>query len=233
MTPLSLEVTNDANSTVNANAITVTSKTTCPNLFVNDTNCVSVAPGSSCTLELSSNIPYAPCTITISGSNTANSPKALIAFSYLGGLVFQESGGSGKIVIDVAQGFNSQWTGSVSDIVGATSLDNGAANTDAIMADAACFGDTSNCAAYQCRNLGGFPTPDWYFPARNELSIIYSTLCSNAAIPCNFGGFSSSFYWSSSQSADNAARGVFFPSGDPGFIGNKESDFPVRCVRAF
>ncbi|HHS8488476.1 TPA: hypothetical protein ACTUYI_003207, partial [Legionella anisa] len=70
------------------------------------------------------NTPYAPCTITVSGSNTANSPQTLIAFSHLGGLVFEESGGSGKVVIDVAQGFSSQWTIMPSN-TGATSLDDG------------------------------------------------------------------------------------------------------------
>ncbi|WP_233586841.1 hypothetical protein, partial [Legionella sp. km772] len=124
-TVLSLEVTNDAGSAVNANAITVSNKAACPNLSVDDSNCTSVAPGASCTLELTSNSPYAPCTITVSGSNTANSPTTLIAFSYLEGLVFQESEGSGKVVIDVAQGFNSQWTGDFSNIAGATSLDDG------------------------------------------------------------------------------------------------------------
>lgn len=229
MTPLSLEITNDVGSVVNANAITVSNKAACPNLSVDDSNCASVAPGASCTLELTSNTPYAPCTITVSGSNTANSPTTLIAFSHLGGLVFQESAGSGKVVIDVAQGFNSPWTSTYSTIAGATSLDDGLNNTNAIVADAACLNDTNNCAAYRCRNISA----DWYLPAINEQSAVYSALCSNATTPCNFGGFSSTFYWSSSQ--DN----VFFsgalggyPSGGVGFS-IKVAPWPVLCVRAF
>ncbi len=70
---LSLEVTNDAGSAVNANAITVSNPGTCTDLSVNDSNCTSVAPGGSCNLLLTSPTPYAPCTITISGDNTANS----------------------------------------------------------------------------------------------------------------------------------------------------------------
>ncbi|HAT1816608.1 TPA: DUF1566 domain-containing protein [Legionella pneumophila] len=229
-TALSLEVTNDAGSAVSANAITVSNMAACPNLSVDDSNCTSVAPGASCTLELTSSSPYAPCTITVSGSNTANSPTTLIAFSYLGGLVFQESAGSGKVVIDVAQGFDSQWTSAFSNIADATSPDDGVGNTNAIVDDTACSYDTNNCAAQRCRNLG----VDWYLPARNELSAVHGALCSNLAIPCNFGGFSSAFYWSSSQDdfVNVSAWIVFFPSGNVG--GDSKNDaHPVRCVRAF
>ncbi|MCC5793046.1 MAG: DUF1566 domain-containing protein [Legionellaceae bacterium] len=233
-TALSLEVTNDAGSLVDADAITVSNMAACPNLSVDDSNCISVAPGDSCTLELSSTTPYAPCTITVSGSNTANSPTTLIAFSHLGGLVFQESGGTGKVVIDAAQGFFSSWTGVVSDITGATSLDNGIANTDAIIADAACSGSPSNCAAYRCRNLDGVSTPDWYLPAGNELSAVYSALCSNAAIPCNFGGFVTASYWGSSQSNINSsfAWNVVFPGGN-NLFSSKSVLRVVRCVQTF
>lgn len=226
---LSLEVTNDAGSAVNANAITVSNKAACPNLSVDDSNCASVTPGASCTLELTSNSPYAPCTITVSGSNTANRPTTLIAFSHLGGLVFQESGGSGKVVIAVAEDFNSQWTNALSNIAGATSLDDGVSNTNAIVLDTACTGSPRNCAAQRCRDI----STDWYLPARNELSTIRSALCSNLAIPCNFGGFSFELYWSSSQFDVNLARVVLFPSGS-GFNGDKNFlERPVRCVRAF
>ncbi len=226
---LSLEVTNDAGSAVNANAITVSNMTACPNLSVDDSNCASVAPGATCTLELTSNTPYAPCTITVSGSNTANSPQTLIAFFHLGGLVFEESGGSGKVVIDVAQGFDSRWTSFYTIIAGATSLDDGVANTDAIVADVACTGSPSECAAQRCRDISA----DWYLPARNELSAVHSALCSNLAIPCNFGGFSTAFYWSSSQLDLTIARGVIFPSGNSININDKFSELPVRCTRTF
>lgn len=228
MTPLSLEVANNAGSAVNANAVTVSNKAACPDLFVNDSDCMSVAPGNSCTLELTSTTPYVPCIITISGSNTANSPQSLIAFSHLGGLVFAESGGSGKVVINATQGFSSQWTSSFSDIPGATSLNDGIANSNAIMADATCSSDPSNCAAQRCRNI----SIDWYLPARNELLAVRTVLCSNGSIPCNFGEFVNSVYWSSSQSSTPGAFGMNFSTGifGPYFKG---SSFPVRCIRTF
>ncbi|MGC1182611.1 DUF1566 domain-containing protein, partial [Legionella sp.] len=226
--PLSLEITNNVHSVMNANAITVSNKAACPNLSVDDSNCTSVAPGANCTLELTSNTPYAPCTITISGSNTANSPIALIAFSYLGGLVFEESGGSGKVVIDVAQGFRSLWTSANFDIPGASSLDDGASNTNAIIADIACSIEPTDCAAQLCQNI----STDWYLPARNELFTVYNALCSNAAIPCNFGEFSSAYYWSSSQYSNFYAWLVLFPSGSDTF-GYRLYPQSVRCIQAF
>lgn len=47
MTPLSLEITNSANSIDYANAITVSNNAACPNLSVNDSDCASVAPGGT------------------------------------------------------------------------------------------------------------------------------------------------------------------------------------------
>ncbi|RUR18736.1 DUF1566 domain-containing protein [Legionella sp. km535] len=226
---LSLEVTNDAGSPVNANAITVSDDAACPNLSVDDSNCASVAPGASCTLELTSNTPYAPCTITVSGSNTANSPTALIAFFHLGGLVFQESGGSGKIIIDETQSFSSTWIWGATTVPGAASLDNGVLNTNAIVGNASCVFHPTFCAALPCRNIGA----EWYLPAVNELSLVYSVLCSNAAIPCNFGGFAAEFIWSSSQDQTFAgARGVNFPSGSVSLV-SEINPRTVRCMRAF
>ncbi|KTC72572.1 NHL repeat protein [Legionella birminghamensis] len=230
MTPLSLEITNSANSIDYANAITVSNNAACPNLSVNDSDCASVAPGGHCTLELSSSAPYAPCMITISGTNTT-SPQTLIAFYYLGGLVFEESGGIGKIVIDQADNFFSLWTGTSSDIVGSTSFDDGLGNTNAIVVDASCSNDPGNCAAQRCRDIGA----DWYLPARSELTDIHSALCSNAAFPCNFGGLSG-VYWSSTQQVlfSFVAWGVSFPSGADGFGYNKDLiNNRVRCIRAF
>lgn len=227
---LSLEITNAVGSVVNANAITVSDKAACPNLSVDDSNCASVAPDDSCMLELSSSTPYAPCTITISGSNTANSPTTLIAFYHLGGLVFQESGGSGKVVtepLDNPNELSSLWSSQNNNIP--TDLDNGDQNTTIIISNDPGCTTVNNCAALRCRDISA----DWYLPARNELSAVHSALCSNNAIPCNFGEFSSTFYRSSSQQISFNSWLVEFPSGSF-FLGGKNFDLlPVRCVLAF
>lgn len=224
---LSLEVTNDAGSATNALDITVVNKAESPNLSVDDTNCTSVAPGASCTLELSSNTPYAPARITIGGSNTGNTPQTLIVFSYLGGLVFEESAGSGKIVIDVAQEFTSAFVaGPATWVPGASSFDDGVLNTNAIVAHSACSDDPANCAAQRCRDIGA----DWYLPARGELMDLHRELCSNTAIPCNAGGFSSADYWSSTAPSGTIA--FRFPSAHHVSYLSFEPN-PVRCVRSF
>ena len=225
---LSLEITNDAGSAIDATGITVTNKAAAPDVVVDDSDCASVAAGATCTLELSSATPYAPATLTIGGANVSNSPTTLVAFSYLGGLVFEESGGSGKVVIDVAQEFTSAWANGSANIANASSPDDGVANTNAIVADPTCTSDTSNCAAQRCRDIGA----DWYLPARNELTAIQSALCSNGTVPCNAGGFSSAFYWSSTQIPTTNASMVQFPSGGLFSIGRSASIL-VRCVRPF
>lgn len=229
ITPLSLEITNNGGS--NANGITVTNHAACPNLFVSASNCISVAPGDTCNLELTSPTPYEPCMITISGSNTANSPQTLIAFFHEGGLVFEESAGSGKVVIDVSEEFISSWTSSQPDAVDATSEDDGAANTDIIVNYNACSNDPDNCAAWRCRDID----PVWYLPAINELSAVHSALCSNATSPCNFGMFADAIYWSSTQGGVVPvfdAFGVTFPDGTV-FSPSFEQEHHVRCIRTF
>lgn len=138
-----------------------------------------------------------------------NRPTTQIAFFFLGGLVFEESAGSGKILIDDSKVFNSQWTSANSDIVNATNADDGVANTDAIIADTACSDELNNCAAQRCRDIIG---ANWYLPAINELFSARISLCSNLEVPCNFGGLSSDIYWSSTQESPAYAFDVDIPS---------------------
>jgi hypothetical protein len=222
---LALVVTN--NGTATATDITVVNKAAAPDVAVNDSNCTSVAPGASCTLLLTSSTPYAPATLTIGGSNTANSPSTLVAFSHLGGLVFEAGGGVGKVVstTDPSPG---SWIGSLADIPDAADVRDGVANTDVIVADAACTGNTARCAAQQCRNI----SPDWYLPAPNELVAALGALCSNSDTPCDFGNFQNSHYWTSQQLGIVEARAIQAPSAGLGDAAKIESR-PYRCVRAF
>lgn len=230
VTILDLQVTNDSDSIFNANNITVSDKASCPNLSVDASNCTSLAPGSSCLLALTSPTSYAPCTITISGSNTGNSPQTLIAFSYLGGLVFQQSGAHGKVVIDAVSEFTSEWTfPGKSDISGATSDDDGVGNTNAIVVNSSCTNQTGNCAAFRCRAISA----DWYLPAKNELQAVIFALCPGSSYPCAFGNFISTNYWSSTQwFAPSNSYVVDVPSGNFG-PADKWGSKPVRCIRTF
>ncbi|RZJ15909.1 MAG: midcut-by-XrtH protein [Haliea sp.] len=224
-TPLALVVTNDAASSAAAVGITVVDKTAAPNVVVDDSNCTSVAPGASCTLLLTSSTAYAPATLAVGGSNTANTPNVLVAFSYLGGLVFEESGGAGKIVIDAAQQFASQWTGSNAS-VGAGSTTDGAANTNTIIADPSCSNAPASCAAQRCRDIGA----DWYLPALNELSTVRAALCPSGA-GCNFSGFTGT-HSTSTESSTVGVRLLLMPAGTTA-VGGKAGSFTARCIRAF
>lgn len=228
MTGLDLTVTNDAGSTANATAITVVDKTAVPNLVVDDSDCASVAPGATCTLRLTSSTPYIPSTITVGGSNAANTPAALVAFAHLGGLVFEASGGAGKVVNDASQTFESTWTASFSDIAGAYGSVDGAVNTAAIVADAACSSAPASCAAKRCQDLGA----DWYLPAVNEWTALRAALCSSSGSSCDFGGFAFAHYSTSTQTSNLGIRVVIMPEGQVGVAG-KLGTRAARCVRSF
>lgn len=229
VTALSLQITNDS-FIFPATSVTVSDKASCPNLSVNDMDCMTVAQRASCHLMLTTTTPYAPCTITIKGTNTGNSPTTLIAFSHLDGLVFQKNGNNGKVVIDAGAEFTSEWIyPNYTDISGAMSDDDGVSNTNAIVSDSACKNYPGNCAAQQCRNINA----NWYLPAKNELQSVIFALCPGSSYPCAFGTFRNTTYWSSTQwFAPAIAYVVDVPDGN--FLNaSKGGSHPVRCIRDF
>lgn len=102
-----------------------------------------------------------------------------------------------------------------------TSLGAGQGNTTAIVNG--CF--TSNKAASLCYNLSSGGYSDWYLPSLDELNKLYSN---RAAI----GGFSNTWYWSSSQNSSTTAAVTNFSSGANG-SGAKTSSYSVRPIRNF
>ena len=228
VTTLGLTIENNPDSIFNATNITVTNKAACSNLTVDASGCTNLAPNAQCILGLTTTTPYAPCTITVSGTNTGNSPTTLIAFSHLGGLVFQSNGIQGKVVTEAGAEFTSEWTfPSKTYIPGAGSDDDGFTNTNNIIANSACT--SSNCAAYRCRAISS----DWYLPAKNELQSVISSMCPGSVYPCAFGSFVSTFYWSSTQwFAATNAYAVDVPDTNFG-PSDKWSSRPVRCIKSF
>ncbi|MCC5792256.1 MAG: DUF1566 domain-containing protein [Legionellaceae bacterium] len=222
-----------------ANNIHVSNHDNCQNLTVTPNGCDSIDPSGTCTLELGSPTPYVPCEITISGSNTTNNPTTLIAFRDGGGLVYAIDHVAVKVVAESNEG-SLLWDSSnackddfnCTDISGATDLENGADNTSAIVAALTEQPGvmSTNFAAGACNEREG-GAPGWYLPARGELESVLAALCPGG-LACDFGGFLSATYSSSSQSDINFAWGVSFPFGD-NFVYDKYSPRPVRCVRAF
>ncbi len=232
---LSLEITNDVGSVINADGITVTDKTNCPDLTVDSSNCTSVAPGNSCNLLLTTNTTYVPCTITIGGTNTINSPTTLVAFSYLDGLVFSKNAGVGTVVA-LGNEYFGRWTNVSTAIAGINGSNgtSGIINTDIIVLAAPCTGSPANCAAQHCKNIG----PEWYLPLNSELLTIASQICRNPFLspdPCTFGNFVvGGYYFSSRQYVNNTAQtwNVIISTRQQ-FETNKTSNAYARCARLF
>jgi hypothetical protein len=102
-----------------------------------------------------------------------------------------------------------------------TAIGTGQANTTAIVGQGGCMSG----AAYLCDHLteGGYS--DWYLPSKDELYKLYI----NRGV---IGGFTSDYYWSSSE---GSALDAWFQSFDFGYqvSDNKYYQLPVRAVRAF
>jgi len=84
-----------------------------------------------------------------------------------------------------------------------------------------------NYAAKLCNGfiLSGYN--DWFLPSKDELSLMHENLQLNL-----LGGFTSDYYWSSSERAAGIAWGQYFDSGGQGDYG-KKSQLRVRALRAF
>ena len=156
-----------------------------------------------------------------------------IGESYGGGIVFYvyDNGQHGLIAATADQSTAMQWyngtyryTGTIGDGMNA-----GAMNTALIVATQMADNQIGNFAAKVCADysvsVGGITYGDWYLPSKYELSLLYfqKTIV---------GGFSSGYYWSSSENDSPVAWNQNFNSG------NRYNDFKnltyyVRAVRAF
>jgi hypothetical protein len=119
---------------------------------------------------------------------------------------------------------SAQWGCIGTFITGAdgTAIGTGNQNTIDIMAGCA----TAGIAARLCGDLtqGGYS--DWYLPSKDEL---YKLYLNRTAI----GGFTSNFYWSSSETTfSNFAWGYQFSLGDAQ-TSSKDGNRYVRAIRAF
>ena len=105
----------------------------------------------------------------------------------------------------------------------------GEQNTADIVAQSGNVAVTS--AAVYCSELVSGGQSDWFLPSKDELNLMYTNLHS-ASTP--LGGFSSGYYWSSSE-YDDGGDGAFYQDFYDGGQGNfyKETIYYVRPVRAF
>ena len=147
-----------------------------------------------------------------------------IGDSYQGGKVAYIDGTNiHGLIAATADQVSSEWGCYGTAISGAdgTAIGTGNQNTIDIMAGCA----TAGIAARVCGDLveGGYS--DWYLPSKDELNQLY---INRTAI----GGFTTDFYWSSSEGTATLAWKQYFPNGYQ--VDNKKTNAAyVRAVRAF
>jgi len=148
-----------------------------------------------------------------------------------GGFVFYDKGNSsdGWRFLEAAPSeteFRAEWGAYGKNVTGTEDgIGTGKRNTELIVSF---LGNSENGrAAQRCvlLDINGFN--DWFLPSRDELDLIYRNLHIN-----NIGGFSNTWYWSSSQLNYDYAWGQFFGFGSQG-DGSKYGEVSVRAIRAF
>ena len=89
----------------------------------------------------------------------------------------------------------------------------------------------ANSAAFNALNATIESYTDWYTPSIDELIEMYNTI-GKGGPEGNIGGFSSSWYWSSSEVNNNLAWSVYFNNGGTGTT-IRTIHYRVRVIRAF
>jgi hypothetical protein len=172
-------------------------------------------------------------TSTSSAFSTSSTQPIAIGDTLEGGIVFYLDGsGGGKVCAAADQSAGIKWAlpayqSTSVPSPGATSTTNGAANTDAIIAQTG-QAAANTYAAGLCRTYDGGGFNDWYLPATNELDLMHDNLH-----VAGLGGFSSAWYWTSNEFS--TTHGFFQNFSDGGITGvNKNaSNLKVRAVRTF
>jgi hypothetical protein len=163
--------------------------------------------------------------------NFTTNPNLTIGTAYQGGIIgyifVQGDSGyisgetHGLIVSTYNISTGAAWGCSGTSINTGTSLGTGLNNTNLI--NNSCI--SSSTAAALCLNYisGGYN--DWYLPSYSELNLLYQ----NKLI---IGGFSSSYYWTSSQISSTSAWSIIFSNGS--FVNTSKSNLMyVRAIRKF
>jgi hypothetical protein len=157
-----------------------------------------------------------------------------IGESYGGGIVFYvyDNGQHGLISATTDQSTAAQWfngtfkyTGTIGD-----GLNAGAMNTALIVALQITENPTGFFAAKSCSDytvaVGGITYADWYLPSKYELNLLYLQ-------KVIVGGFTNSFYWSSTELDSLNAWYRNFSNGTQNNGAKNLPSLSVRAIRAF
>ncbi|MBM4201987.1 MAG: DUF1566 domain-containing protein [Gammaproteobacteria bacterium] len=176
----------------------------------------------------------APATLlTVSTQIRFENTIIAIGKTYQGGIIFyiDGSGAHGLIAAPKDQSTGIQWINGEYIVTGATAtaVGKGQANTNKIIA-AQGAGDY---AATRAANLVLNGYSDWFLPSKDELNLMYKNIGPGAPAPLtNVGGFSSAWYWSSSEYDNSHAWDKNFGDGNQDANTKAYAD-AVRAVRAF
>ena len=160
-----------------------------------------------------------------SNTITAFTPAFTIGETYLGGKIFyiDGTGQHGLIASNADQSTSAAWGCYGTAISGADATAIGTGSQNTIEIEAGCT--TIGIASDVCANLVLNTYTDWFLPSKLELNQLYL----NKTI---IGGFSTGYYWSSSESSINNAWAQSFDTG--GQYGNsKNVPSYVRAIRTF
>jgi hypothetical protein len=171
----------------------------------------------------------------ISGVPTWVGGTPSIGDTYGGGIVFYilQSGDAGYdadvqhglIAATEDQSSGIQWFNGSYVTTGAigTAVGTGATNTTTIIDKQGATATDYAAGLARAHRGGGYD--DWFLPSKDELNLLR---LQQGAV----GGFSSGFYWSSTENGNDGAWLLFF-GGVSQFNFNKNSPYYVRAVRAF
>jgi len=157
-----------------------------------------------------------------------------IGDEHLGGIVFwvDETGLHGLICAEEDQGTSNPWSGGSGNFnteAHGDGLGAGEMNTMIIIATQG--PNVYHYVAGLCANLvvndNGINYGDWYLPSKEELDLMYDNLH-----VAGFGGFTSGFYWSSTEHDNGYSWAQLFGNGAQ-VPANKNDNLYVRAVRSF
>ena len=176
--------------------------------------------------------------VTVTGAGTTASPYVVNATSltigdnYQGGKIFWlDATGQHGLIAATSDQNGIQWYNGTYRYTGTTGdgLYAGAMNTAMIVATQMADNQTGNFAAKVCVDysvtVGDVTYGDWYLPSKYELNLLYQQKTS-------VGGFTSTYYWSSSEVSNYHAWRQYFGTGGQGPYGKNGTSY-VRAVRAF
>ncbi len=167
----------------------------------------------------------------------ANAPTHYIGELFGGGIVvavWKVSGVEHGLIASLTDlSIGTSWSNVTSTLIGATaqSAYDGQANTNAIIAQS---GHTSS-AAQLCLSYSAGGFNDWYLPAAWELNNFYNAAFIVNSILGSANGFTTNYYWSSTEMSANLAYSLQFSGG--AYVGAQKSgssaSVSVRAVRKF